>query len=36
MKKLFIVGILLAMVAVAGCEKKTTIETPAGKMTITQ
>ena len=36
MKKIAIFAVLLAVVCAIGCEKKSTIETPAGKITVTQ
>lgn len=36
MKNILVLGLFLFMVAILGCEKKTVIETPAGKISVTQ
>jgi len=36
MKKLCVLALLVLVVAVLGCEKKTTITTPAGKISVTE
>lgn len=36
MKHIFILVVLFVMITVLGCEKKTVIDTPAGKISVTQ